>query len=246
MVIRITNSTIPLYVQAKEAILRFIKNGSLLDNKLPAEENLCEMLGVSRPTVREALMALNREGIISKKHGTGNLVHRSTLETRMRFDKFSDFRALLEDYGYSVDLRSSPFKVPDADERAILEAVGGDADGSLYQENVYIANGVPAIIAYNYPHCSLEGRTIPGREDLFSKSFSELLETLSGEDLAHTLLELKPSQVEGPMAELFEVPVGTAVIKWKEKHYSVFDNLVAESVICFNPSVTNLTTLRKW
>lgn len=246
MVIRITNGAIPLYVQAKEAILRFIKNGNLMDNKLPAEENLCEMLGVSRPTVREALMALNREGIISKKHGTGNLVHRSTMETRMRFDKFSDFRALLEDYGYSVDLRSSPFKVPDSDERAILEDAGGNADGSLFQENIYIANGVPAIIAYNYPHCSLEGRTIPGREDLFAKSFSELLETLSGEDLAHTLLELKPAQITGPIAELFGLAEGTAVIKWKEKHYSVFDNLVAESVICFNPQVTNLTTLRKW
>ena len=52
--------------QAKEAILQYIEEMDLkTDNKLPREEALAEMLGVSRITIRQALNDLAAEGIIS-------------------------------------------------------------------------------------------------------------------------------------------------------------------------------------
>ena len=81
----------PLYVQAKKKIIDMIQSGVFKDNKLPPESSLSETLGISRTTIREALIALNRDGVITKKQGVGNLFHLSTLNTRMRIDQIKDF-----------------------------------------------------------------------------------------------------------------------------------------------------------
>lgn len=44
------------------------------DDKLPGERHLCELLQVSRPTVRSALAILEKEGIISVTQGTNRAV----------------------------------------------------------------------------------------------------------------------------------------------------------------------------
>ena len=60
--------------QAKEAILQYIEEMDLkTDNKLPREEALAEMLGVSRITIRQALNDLAAEGIIFRRQGRVHL-----------------------------------------------------------------------------------------------------------------------------------------------------------------------------
>lgn len=245
MGIRHASEQSPLYIRAKTAILALISARQLSDNRLPSEEALCEQLGVSRPTVREALMALSREGIVSKRHGTGNLIHHSTLDARMRVDKYADFQALLEANGFAVTLQSSSFRVPSEADMALLAAAGGSEGCLLFQENVYLADGMPAILAYNFTFFHLRS---PNRDlrTLRSKTFASMLVDCSGEELAHALIRLKPDTARGAVAELFELSPGTPVIKWMESHHSIHDTLLAESVIYFNPRLPDLTALRKW
>jgi len=81
----------PLYLEAKTELIKMIKKGDFKNNKLPPEDKLSEMLGISRSTTREALITLDREGIITKKQGIGNLIHNSVLESKMRIDIIQDF-----------------------------------------------------------------------------------------------------------------------------------------------------------
>jgi len=81
----------PLYLEAKTELIKMIKKGDFKNNKLPPEDKLSEMLGISRSTIREALITLDREGIITKKQGIGNLIHNSVLESKMRIDIIQDF-----------------------------------------------------------------------------------------------------------------------------------------------------------
>ena len=62
-------------VAVAEQIVEAIKKGLLpVGSKLPSENELAEQMGVSRPTVREALSALAAVGLIESKPGSGNFV----------------------------------------------------------------------------------------------------------------------------------------------------------------------------
>jgi len=62
-----------------EQIIETIKDGSFpVGSKLPSEFELAEHMGVSRPTIREALSALTAVGLIESKPGSGNYVRNGT------------------------------------------------------------------------------------------------------------------------------------------------------------------------
>lgn len=63
--------------QLYEQILDKIVSGALPEGgKLPPESRLCEVFGVSRPVVREALSRLQADGIVVSRHGSGSFVQR--------------------------------------------------------------------------------------------------------------------------------------------------------------------------
>ncbi len=60
-------------------IIEAIKRGDYpVGSKLPSEFDLAEKMGVSRPTIREALAALTAVGLIESKPGSGNYVRNGT------------------------------------------------------------------------------------------------------------------------------------------------------------------------
>lgn len=62
-----------------EQILDAIRRGAFApDSKLPSEAELAQMMGVSRPTVREALSGLAAVGLIEPRVGIGNFVRQPT------------------------------------------------------------------------------------------------------------------------------------------------------------------------
>ncbi|MCM3652473.1 FadR/GntR family transcriptional regulator [Metabacillus litoralis] len=61
-----------LYLQIYNQILSEIQSGSFeIGDKLPAERELCEQFGVSRAPIRQALSALELNGIIYSRQGEG-------------------------------------------------------------------------------------------------------------------------------------------------------------------------------
>jgi GntR family transcriptional regulator, transcriptional repressor for pyruvate dehydrogenase complex len=61
-----------LYRQIAEQLRGLIGNGEFaIGSRLPAERDLAAQLGVSRPSVREALIALEVEGLVEVRPGSG-------------------------------------------------------------------------------------------------------------------------------------------------------------------------------
>lgn len=61
-----------LYVQAVVKIQELIASGDYpAGSRLPPERQLAEQFGVSRPTIREAIIALEAKGLVSVKTGSG-------------------------------------------------------------------------------------------------------------------------------------------------------------------------------
>lgn len=64
-----------LFQQVAEQIVSLIRSGELAPGtRLPAERDLSKKLGVSRPVVREAMIALEISGFVEVKTGTGSYV----------------------------------------------------------------------------------------------------------------------------------------------------------------------------
>ncbi len=68
-------SALPYYAQVKEALRGHIENGALkVGAQLPGEPELCDIFGVSRTVIRQALADLLHDGLIVKKKGKGTFV----------------------------------------------------------------------------------------------------------------------------------------------------------------------------
>lgn len=66
------------YFEIKESIEAQIKNGQFSPgDQLPSEPRLTQIYNASRGTIRQALSALEREGIIARRSGVGTLVVRA-------------------------------------------------------------------------------------------------------------------------------------------------------------------------
>jgi GntR family transcriptional regulator len=65
----------PLYAQAGEALKHLVLDGAYLaGDRLPSEIELSQRLGISRPTLREALRHLEEDGVIVRRHGVGTFI----------------------------------------------------------------------------------------------------------------------------------------------------------------------------
>ena len=83
----------PKYEQLRDHIAGEIRSGRLAPGaSLPSEHRLAELLQFARSTVRQAMAALEREGLIRRVHGKGTFVHEAA---RVRSRDGRDLFALI-------------------------------------------------------------------------------------------------------------------------------------------------------
>ena len=72
----VTSKTIPQYRKLYEILRKHISEGVYKEGDLlPSENELCQLYGLTRPTVRQSLSTLANDGYIRKHQGKGSIVH---------------------------------------------------------------------------------------------------------------------------------------------------------------------------
>ena len=90
-----TIKTKRLYIQVAEQISKLVRDGNIkTGDKLPAERELAEKLGVSRPTIREAMIALELQGIVEIRTGSGIYILEQKPELTLRDEGVGPFEIL--------------------------------------------------------------------------------------------------------------------------------------------------------
>jgi GntR family transcriptional regulator len=144
------NSPIPIYVQLKDILYREITDGKYKPgDKLPSELDLCNIYGVSRITVRQAINLLIQKDMVYSVHGKGSFV--KTPSIRQDLDRIIRFGSTLQQeglYGYTKVASFDP-NVSFADARAVLgtdysnmNIIGYAADMPIVYYRSYIINSI--------------------------------------------------------------------------------------------------------
>lgn len=173
-------------------ILESMRNGELSQvERLPAEVDLAESMGVSRTVIRDALSELEREGYIERVRGIGTVVNREVLRLRSRLDQKLEYYPLIRSFGSYPHADSFQFfsDVADADTAELLNIPVGAP--LLCIKKRVLADTKPVIYSINYLPKSLFGNRDISRIDLTPSVF-EVLEKECGQP-ASTVAHIRAS-----------------------------------------------------
>jgi GntR family transcriptional regulator len=230
----------PLYIIAKEYMLKKIKQMIPGNNQLEPEHQLTAKLNMSRETIRKAMSTLIQDGIVTRWHGKGNFGHPEVTNLPMRMDINSDFRRLLKNAGYKVDTwrTESSITAPTAD---LLKRIPEAMDKEVVEfGQSFFANGQLAI------QCRVEllreyVTEIP-EEGYYTENINDFLMQHCNRETSYTIAWLNAG-LNSEISEKFGLPPMTPLLVWEEIYYDIFDFKLGYVKIYFHPETMDLSLL---
>ena len=232
-----------LYNKTKLSILHLISEN--LDNgveKLPSEDRMAKLFGVSRVLIREVLQELEFRGYISRFKGKRAMVNFQICRAKPRIDEQIQFEEIIEAKNLSAYVRLIDegwvdISAADLPEDAEIRSRQGPLlkiRRIIHEEH----SGRPLI----YNQLYFDGKNIvrnyreqEGYEALAPNEFLELF----GEQACEiTLSEIYVHQLEGELSELMAVPTGTALLAISDIRYSPSGHELARGLSIFSSELT--------
>jgi GntR family transcriptional regulator len=120
----------PLYVQASDALRQLVRSGGYAPGaRLPSEIELSERLGISRPTLREALRMLEEEGTILRRHGVGTFVAQPVPVIEGGLEVLESIERMAERHGLSTHMAEASIVERAATPGELRALTAGSASG---------------------------------------------------------------------------------------------------------------------
>lgn len=234
--------TSSITTRARTSILEAILSGQF-DGRLPTEQELAEMLGVSRTTVRAALLDLEIKGMITRRRARGTTVNVHVHSTNLALDRLIGFDWLLREKGYHVKVTVSHTISP-VDKR-FTSTFGVPAETECCMiTKLYSADGVIAIgIVDAIPADQLNTRRLP---KALPPSVFDFTAKYCKEAINHATVDIVPMVASGlvvPMAK--SVPLGRPFLRLHETHYSDKASVLGWSLIDVNDKYVRFSVVRR-
>jgi GntR family transcriptional regulator len=142
------SSPIPLYFQISESLKEAIQSGALAPGeRLDNELELAERLGVSRPTVRQAIARLVQQGLVVRRRGLGTVVIAPRIMRPLALSSLYDDLESAQRQPTTAVLAAAEIEA-DEDIAALLSVSVGTPVLSV--ERLRSADGTPLAIMHNY------------------------------------------------------------------------------------------------
>jgi GntR family transcriptional regulator len=161
----------PRYREMADELRIAILGGKFPEGEFPTESVLCKKYGVSRFTVREALRALQSEGLIARKRGSGTVVQPAAARGGALHQPLSNVAEILQ---YARDSRFAFDRLPEGGlPKSIAEQIGVVAGGRWFRfrgVRVRADDIVPIALTDAYVHADLAPviyKIAPNEETIF-------------------------------------------------------------------------------
>jgi GntR family transcriptional regulator len=195
----------PLYLQLASQLEKDIRAGTYrVDQALPSERMLCESLGVSRITARKAIDVLVEQGLVLRRHGSGNFI---APRVEQPVSKLASFSQELRQRGYAPSSQwiSRTVRAATAPERAALALPRSARVAHL--ERLRLADSVPMA----YEVSVLPVAVLPRPQDLQDSLYAWL--DARGKAPVRGTQHLRACNADAATADLLQVALGMALLQ---------------------------------
>jgi GntR family transcriptional regulator len=206
----------PLYIAAARELRDMIARGEFTD-VLPSQDRLCEILNVSRPTVREALRLLEQTGQVSSRQGAATTIL-ATPGPEAGFEELFSTSELLARNGYTAGTSFLELRRTVATSGTYPLFAGKPV---IVVERVRTADGTPFVSSVDvirddgYDQAALD-------ESVRDGSLMAWLEQ-AGSPLAYAKTMLSAAVAEANLSERLAVAPGTPLLFTEEFGFAVGD-----------------------
>ncbi len=198
-----------LYLQLYEILKKKIESNEwTVGSQIPTEEELCKIFGVSRVTVRTAILELVRHGYLKRQQGKGTYIHKNivteglTMLTNLRELPFDESLKCTTE----ILARTVMMPIEDLDKKLNIS----EDKHVIYLKRLRLADDCPVLLQETYlPYhiCPLLLEEKIERESLF-----DLLEKKYGIKITKTVHYIDAVRMNTEEARLLMLAEGTSTV----------------------------------
>ncbi|MDP3049718.1 MAG: GntR family transcriptional regulator [Thermodesulfovibrionales bacterium] len=207
-----------LYVQLYEIFKEKIENSEwAVGSQIPTEEDLCKFYGVSKATVRAAILELARQGYLTRQQGKGTFVCKKRIITE-GLSMVTSFQGLMLDSGviFTTKILAQTVMMPTDDLDIKLDIT--EDKHIIYIKRLRLIDNDPILLQETYmPHhiCPL---TL--EEDLENNSLLDVLEKKCGVKITSVQDYIGITYLNEEEGKLLGLPEGSAALLLEQLFYS--------------------------
>ncbi len=229
--------------EVRQQLAEELANGTYAPNeKLPSEPEFAQRYGISRPTLREILSGLERDGLIRRVHGVGTFVTLKQTRVRSVLDLDIGVTEAVTAAGANLNVEVVEARVGPV--RAwISTALELPKDtGAFRVERIIRVDGVPATHGFDViPLGIIEAAGSPVYD---GGSIYRFLERECGVHLVGGIAEVAPVSASARLAKMLDCPRNSPLLRLEQTERSAEGQPVLLSQEHYAPGVFSLTVHR--
>jgi GntR family transcriptional regulator len=232
-------------LRAREALLQAILRREFPDGRLPPEDELARLLGVSRTTVRTALQSLEQHGVVNRTPGRGTSVRERMSPPLVALQRLIGFADLIREQGHEVTYTPT-FRVTREPDPIVAEAHDIGPDIECYEiQRLLFADGQPAVWAIDVFPVSSFVRELDFTRATVPRSPFDIDSKLFVEPINHAAVEILPRKAGDDVVEKLGLEAGQPYILLREIHYSESGTRLGFSAIHVNDRFVRFELIRR-
>ncbi len=236
---------VSLPVQTSQYIREMVESGQYQPGQqLPPEADFARQLGISRPTLREALHSLEQEGVIVCRHGVGTFISPTYGK---RLDSGLEVLESIERIANRIGLKTAMGEA-DIEERLATDAELTELGLESPSEILYVSRAIHVDdkpVAYLKDLLPLEFLRKDDLNGSFNGSIIDVLIKRQSPPLSFSMTKIAAVTADTRLAELLGISRHTPLMRLEARLFSQTNRLVDYSISHFVPGYFDFHVVRR-